>query len=311
MGAREPIRVRVNDEFVLDAGTCEAVMGPHGHEQRVHPPDSTLFRQVLTYLRAKPTPPQQRRGPATGIEGLAAAAVALRWGSYLAVLVDRDKPVSPVAVQTTGTSRISDDEMARINIEASAALAEWIDISRADDGGREYQALVHRAIAYLPMTYKAVKVKACPFMVLANPEMGGRLVDATDPAVLARVRVDAERNPTRLFANALVNVAWRNGPVEDVHAGSAWSCPLDQRRVTPDEEAELMRFASERMATGMTVCGQFAMEQPRRPWVEQVLPFGLAQMLLVTPTGWTLTETSREVRLSSSGTSGGDGNVIR
>jgi hypothetical protein len=29
-----------------------------------------------------------------------------------------------------------------------------------------------------------------------------------------------------------------------------------------------------------------------------VLPFGLAHMWLVTPSGWTLTETSREVRLS-------------
>jgi hypothetical protein len=42
--------------------------------------------------------------------------------------------------------------MARINIESSAALAEWIDIYRADPGGRQYTQLVDRAVYYLPTT---------------------------------------------------------------------------------------------------------------------------------------------------------------
>ena len=42
-------------------------------------------------------------------------------------------------------------------------------------------------------------------------------------------------------------------------------------------------------------------QRPRRLWAEQVLPFGLADMWLVTPSGWTLTETSHEVRLPSPG----------
>ena len=49
--------------------------------------------------------------------------VARRPGSLLGGVVS-----SPAA------SRISDDEMARINIEASAALAEWIDLHRTDPG---------------------------------------------------------------------------------------------------------------------------------------------------------------------------------
>lgn len=111
------------------------------------------------------------------------------------------------------------------------------------------------------------------------------------------MRADAERYPSRLLANALVNVAWRNGPVEDIHAGHFRGYPLAQRRVTAAEERELMHFASEGMALGMTVCLQFAMEQPKRSWPEQVLPYGLASMMLVTPAGWTLTGASREVRL--------------
>jgi hypothetical protein len=48
-----------------------------------------------------------------------------RWRSYLALLLAHDKPVW-TEVESPSTSRISDEEMARINIESSAALAEWI-----------------------------------------------------------------------------------------------------------------------------------------------------------------------------------------
>lgn len=50
-----------------------------------------------------------------------------------------------------------------------------------------------------------------------------------------------------------------------------------------------MTFASERMAEGMDACLRFSLEQPPRPWVEQVPPCGLADVLLITPSGWTLT----------------------
>jgi len=120
--------------LALDAGTCEEVRGAHGPERLIHPPTTTLFNQVLAYLRDKPDPPKRPSGSMVGREGVAAAALALRWGSYLAVLLDHDKPIWP-QVDSPSTSRISDQEMARINIEASAALAEWIDIYRAEPGG--------------------------------------------------------------------------------------------------------------------------------------------------------------------------------
>jgi len=122
MGAREQLRVRVDDKLVLDAGTCEEVSGPHGPERLIRPPATTLFHQVLAYLKAKPDPPKRPSGSMIGREGVAAAALTVRWGSYLAVLLDHDKPVWS-GVHSARTSRISDEEMARINIEASAALA--------------------------------------------------------------------------------------------------------------------------------------------------------------------------------------------
>lgn len=127
MGTSEQLRVRVNDELVLDAGTCEEVAGPDGPARVVRPPETSLFHQVLGYLRAKPDPQARPSDSAVGREGAAGAAVVLRWGSYLAVLRDRDKPIWP-AVHSEGISRLSDGEMARINIEASAALAAWVDL---------------------------------------------------------------------------------------------------------------------------------------------------------------------------------------
>ncbi|MBI2841133.1 MAG: hypothetical protein HYX75_22680 [Acidobacteria bacterium] len=294
----ERLHVRVNEELVLDAGICEEVACPEGRELLIHPPERTLFQQVLAYLKAKPDPIRPPSGSMAGREGVAAAALTLRWGSYLAVLLDRDKPLWP-GVASESASRISDGEMARINIEASAALAEWIELYRAEGGGggRVYTRLVDRAISYLPMPKKRAKLKSERFAALADTDTAARLVEAAGPARVTRARADAEQYPNRVLANALLNVAWRSGPVEDIHAGWARGYVLTHRRITPSEERELMRIASSRLALGMTVCLVFAREQPRRPWPEQVLPYGLAKMMLITPYNWTLTESSCEVRL--------------
>ncbi|MGH9365527.1 MAG: hypothetical protein ACRD1B_09750, partial [Thermoanaerobaculia bacterium] len=201
------------------------------------------------------------------------------------------------------TSRISDEEMARINIEASAAIAEWVDIYREDPGGRLYEQLVKRAVFYVPMPKKTSRLEVTEFGALAEPEMAKRVVQGADATRLERVRSDVARHPSRVLANALLNTAWRNGPVENIHAGGYRGYPLDQRRVTLAEERDLMAFASDRLALGMTVCLQFSMERPHRPWLEQVLPYGLAEMLLVTPSRWTLTEASCEVRLPAENSS--------
>jgi hypothetical protein len=296
------MRVRVNDELVLDAGTCQRVQVPEGRGWRIEPPPVTMFRQVLDYLNVKPDPPHSPSGTRIGREGVAAAALTLRWGSYLAVLLDHDKPVSPQA-GALGTSGISDEEMARINIEASAALAEWIELYRTHREGPLYGQLVDRAVSYLPMPQKTSKPRRATLSPLAliEPETADILVRAASPERLARVRADAQSDPSRLLANALVNVAWRNGPVENVHAGRTWRYSLDERRVTPTEERTLMRFASDGMALAMTVCfllapERAALSEGQRPWPERVLPYGLASMRLITPTGWTLTEASREIR---------------
>jgi hypothetical protein len=286
---RSPLTVTVNKDLVLDAGTCEEVSGPDGPGLLLRPPGTTLFHQVLAYLREKPDPVEELRGSTSDREGIAAAAVTLRWGSYLAVLLDSAKPVWS-EVKSPATSRISDEEMARINIEASAAVAEWVDLCRTDRNQRLYFKLVDRAVSYLPMTKRKSKLRFSEFMALADPEIATKLIEACDGVYLERVRAEAEHSASRLFANTLTNHAWRNGPVEDIHAGNSRGYPLDQRRMSLQEERELMSFASERLALGMQVCRQFSAEEPAHPWSEQVVPYGLAAILLVTPSRWTLTE---------------------
>lgn len=284
------LRVRANDELLLDAGTVETA---GSSELVIHPPQVTLFHQVLDYLRAKPDPPAPPRSTAES-EGVVAAAVVLRWGSYFAVLADGTKPVWSAA-RSLGTSRISDSEMARINIEASAALAGWIDICREDRD--QYEKLVRRALAYLPIPKLRPCLAGWGFAMLAMPDVAANMVEVANSKRVARLRADAEAHPSRLFANALVNTAWRNGPVEDIHAGNIGGFPLDRRRVTAGEERTLLDFAVDRLTTGMEVVQKLALERSGRSWAEKVLPYGLAGMMRITPTGWTLTEETREVRL--------------
>jgi hypothetical protein len=72
------LTVRVNDDLMLDGGTCEEVAGPEGPELLIRPPRTTLFPQVLAYLREKPDPITKLSGSNSDREG--AAACAMRFG---------------------------------------------------------------------------------------------------------------------------------------------------------------------------------------------------------------------------------------
>jgi hypothetical protein len=261
-----------------------------------------MFEQVIDYLSSKLSPgffpepqPEAPQRLRAGEEAVAAMAVCLRWGSYLAVLADRDRPLWPQA-RKTGTSRIADPEMARINIEASAALEQWIGLMRDDPG--LYVRLVW-ATRQLPMTLRSTSTPREPphLMALADPDIGARVVRA-QAARASQVRAEVSAHPDRILANAAINFCWRNGPVEDIHAGRATTYPLTRRRVRPSEERVLMRSTAGRLAQAITVVFPLLLhEQSGRSWDERVLPFHLVPSWLVTPTGWSLTERTRSLRL--------------
>ena len=291
----DPLKVRVNEELILDAGTIEETASAGGLRRFIRAPNPTLFQQVVSYLLAKSDPPKNTSKPHLAREGVATTALTIRWGSYLAVLLDRNKPLWS-EVGSNAVSKISDAEMARINIEASAALAEWIDVYRNDQG--LYQQLLNRAVEYLPMSSKISSIRTDAFSALAEPNIGSQLVAATPTEYLEHAKNECMHFPDRVFANALINFAWRNGPVEDIHAGAFRGYPLGVRRVTRPEEHQLMAFSSARMQRGMLVCGRLAFEESRGKWPEEILPFRLAGMLLITPSNWTLTERTRDVELA-------------
>lgn len=286
----EQLQVIVNEELTLDAGWWEQTNG-ESRQRIVHPPAPTMFEQVLAYLeRVADAPPDRYDGLSIGREAVAATAVCLRWGSYLAVLLDHSKPICP-CVQDPDHSRIADSEMARINIEASAALEQWIELMRSDYS--RYQALV-LASQRLPMPQKTVTRdrEFAHLFVLSTPGITAFMDLPTGGEAYDRVMA----RPTRTLANALINASWRNGPVEDIHAGLWGDYPLLQRRVTPKEEQTLMRTTASRLAQGLFGISP-GNPDDSRPWVERVLPFAFAHQISVTPSAWSLEEKTRQVHL--------------
>ena len=296
--ARHPLQVRLNDEMVLDAGWWEEITETSSGEtrRRVQPPSVTLFEQVLAHLESMEPAHAPNEPWRIGEEAIAAVAVCFRWGSYLAVLADRGKRPSPAA-GTIGVSRISDGEMARISIEASAALERWLDLRRSEPD--HYRLLVHLAISHLPMPRKTTRVgkKHPMLMVLAQPEIAERLKAAVASDRLKNVEAETKAHPSRVLANAMINYCWRNGPIEDIHAGADHSYPMTERRIAPSEERMLVRETAAAFAQGMLALDCLMGSGNTRGWTDSVLPFHLAEMMLVTPSGWSLTETSRGLEL--------------
>ncbi len=286
------LRVRVADDLVLDGGTRRLAADHDRHPVAViEPPATPMYRQVAAYLETKPSPPEGN--PKRADEARAAVAVCLRWGSYFAVLADPARPPSP-HIDDEQVSRIDDGEMARMNVEISAALAWWFGLCGASD--RRYCDLVQRALAYLPLGPKAVR---------PHPQ-AETLLTCTMPDVAAEVRrtwwtgrldqdlATAGNHGVRVIANAVTLQAWRNGPVEGVHAGRLEGYGPDERRVSAKAEKAIVRHAQGGIFAGIKVVDRLRYDNAWPPPVERALPFLHG---LVGPTGWSVTEENRAVRL--------------
>ncbi len=304
MSVRHPLVIRVNQELSLDAGWWEEVSDEEGDTWRhVHPPDRPLFQQVLDYLSS--FPPVNEPYVDVAVEAVATTAICLRSGTYLTVLMDHDKPLWAEARQKErrrATSRISDGEMARINIEASAALERWIEIVRTDR--ERYWSLVHAAHEYLPMTRwsvqardKADRVMRRYLMALSLPDVGSQLTERLELAWGQRAYTEIKAHPTRVLANAFINASYRNGPIEGIHGGKFVAYPLEQRRIIPSEERILVQSVSYRLSGAILATFGLMDEYSGRDWTDKVLPYHLASNLRVTPSQWSLEDTSREVHL--------------
>lgn len=286
------LNVRVTEDLVLDGGTWELIESQEGQPvARITPPATPMFLQVVEYLEAKPVP--QGGNLRRDGESRAAVAVCLRWGSYFALLADPTRPSAP-DIDDERTSQIADGEMARMNIEISAGIAWWLTLCGSDE--RRYWDLVHRALAYLPMGPKAVRaLEGCARLSgCASTEMVAAARSTWPAGHLDQALVLAERCGIRAIANTITLYAWRNGPVEYVHAGWADGYKLGARRVLPAAEKAIICQAQSGLYTGLKVVDILKYAAGWPPPAERVLPF---LHPVIAPSRWSYSEQSRVVEL--------------
>jgi hypothetical protein len=220
-------------------------------------------------------------------------AVCLRWGSYFAVLADPARPPAP-NIDDEQVSQIADEEMARMNIEISAALAWWLTLAGSDD--RRYYELVARALAYLPTGPKAVSAIQGGeiLMTCTVPELVAHVRRSWPAERLERDMQTAANHGIRVITNTITHIAWRNGPIENVHAGQYLGYGLNERRVLPKAEKSVIRHAQNGVFSGLKAADYLRYDSAWPPPADRVLPFMHG---LVGPRGWSCTELGRVVEL--------------
>ncbi len=286
------LSVRVTDDLILDGGTWEPTESEDGQPvARITPPATPMFLQVVEYLETKPVP--QGGNLRRDGESRAAVAVCLRWGSYFAVLADSTRAAAS-DIDDERTSQIADDEMARMNIEISAGIAWWLGLRGS--GERRYWDLVHRALAYLPTGLKTVRALAgcVRLSACASAEMVAVVRSRWPAAELDQALAIADRCGIRAIANTITLYAWRNGPVEDIHAGWAEGYELGARRVLSQAEKAITRQAQSGLYAGLKAVDILQYVAGWPPPAERVLPF---LRPVIAPSRWSYTERSRDVEL--------------
>jgi hypothetical protein len=305
MPQHHPLTINVNDQFTIDAGYWqECVEEDQTPYRLISPPQTAMYRQVLSYLeeatKEQKVPPKSQLH--FGEVAIATVAVCLRWGSYFAVLTNRDLPQWAPACDPE-VSCIGDGEMARINIEASAALTGWIDLMRADQ--KHFRKMVKAAVQWLPFPFTQLdgstyynRFRAFSAINSANGRQYLMEAFARDfgSEWLEREKARLLANPTRALANGILNEHWRNGSgIESVHAGIvAPARPLTQRRLMRLQETMLMQETTQLFVPTLRALYHVVSKPSEETWPEQALPYAIA---FKPPTNWSLDEQTHEIAL--------------
>lgn len=188
-------------------------------------------------------------------------ALAIRWGSYFATLVDENSPLQADIpgynkTQPDEYSLITDSEMKRMNIEISYNFYRLVQVCR-ERGSTKFNDLLTKAHAYLPMPHKAVTMnRETVTLLFSCVATGGELVRQYERGEIPGVfttyengstkssirRVESE-NTDRFLANTLTVQGWRNTVIERIHGGTRPPHGLTphQRRMTKRAYLEAMR----------------------------------------------------------------------
>jgi hypothetical protein len=264
------LTITVNDQLTVYAGYWQECVAEDQTPYRlISPPQTAMYRQALSYLEeaAKDMKAPAKSRLHFGEVAIATVAVCLRWGSYFAVLANHDLPQWAAAFDPE-VSCIGDGEMTRINIEASAALAGWIDLMRADQ--QRFRKLVKAAVQLLPFP----------------------IAHLDGSTYYSRFRALGSINSI----NGILNEHWLNGSgIEDIHAGViAPPRPLTQCRLTKAQETLLMQETAELFVPTLRALYHVVSKSSEEAWPEQALPYALA---FRPPADWTLDEQTREFAL--------------
>jgi len=298
--------VRVNEQLTLDAGTLVAD-APDAVHGVVRPPSVPMIEQVLAFLIRQPAEPDAEISETELAQ--VTTALCLRYGTWFGLISDGARPMT--LRMPRGASRIRNPEMARINVEASAGLARWLDLRCGSPAA--FKQLVLRALKHLPAQPEPLQRRhrsrsrlpgrIVPrgmhllLSVMTLPELARQVISTNRegrPAIFAERRAQAEAQPSRVLANALINDTWRNGPIETIHGGTWVEFPLDCCRLSPRERDHLLRHTITKLVDSLPAVERM-IDAPGRTWPEKVLPFHLIEEFQVTPSDWTLTEGAWEV----------------
>jgi hypothetical protein len=252
-----------------------------------------MFDQLLDWLSRQTS--SDPRSISASMIGIGATALCLRWGTYLAVLLDEHKPLDP-RVEKAEISMISDSEIKRINLEFSANLARLIRLLHEDQGSC-YRLL---GLAYHHLAMPRFRFRQCPeildvfdgltsagFWNRADPDLKARMKQ-THPIVI--------RHPYRVLSNSLVLSAYRNGPVEDLHFGLSSRYALTRRRATEEQSRDLMCYTSVRLAPMLSKFRPWELRADSPvPWPENLAGIYISPRF--TCRTWSLTESGSRIDL--------------
>lgn len=276
----EKIMVQVTPEFALDAGT----VFEDKDSVTINAPELPLFDQLCAWLVERPSVDRAGGQPKLSQVYIGATAIFMRWGTWLAALLDRNKPLDP---RVDEYSMISDSEMRRIQIEATWNLAQLIKLAHRDKSG--FYKLCLSAHAHLPMSCEpvgaSIKIKNVLTLLYSLP---GILPQAEQ--VIA-ARRDVATDPYRVLANMLVNMAYRNTThIESLHAGCVGAYTLTHRRIPESDEEIIMSTLSSQVYGAVKTSPWLSADWPDNLTFVRAMPF-------IYPYDWSLTDSSAEITL--------------
>jgi hypothetical protein len=272
----------------------------------VIPPGTPMIDQLIGYLETLSDSESKRPLREAGVS---IAALTVRWASYYAVLADATRPPWTAGLSLAGRgSRINDGEMRRINIEASYALSRLIQIYQSDI--ERYWSLLRRAVQHLSLPRKSARRDADVHgrLLLGMATAKGRhLVKTSITTGMWNADYDVVAEaPARIIANAIMHGCWRNGPIEDIHAGASITPqPLLQCRVPQSDDGRLFRSLSDRLVDAAWALFELfeSSDSINEPVVERAMPFfacrrSISMRQLAAPEHWSRNDSSDTVRLT-------------